>query len=177
MLGTMDTDRTSSARRAPSGSSRQRGISPLLRSVGAGAGRTDHLRVSNAERQAVADRLAEHFSDGRLSQDEFDERAKQAVHATTRGDLRGLFDDLPEPGMPGVTLPGEEGGADLDRRDGWWYGAGWRAAAFALVIVICLAAAEAAVHATVPWLWALFVAIALLILTIRSARPGTGRHS
>lgn len=157
----MDTDRTSSARR---------GVPSLLRSTG----RTDHLRVSNAERQAVADRLAEHFSDGRLSQDEFDERAKQAVHARTRGDLRGLFDDLPEPGMPGVALPGED--ADPAPPDGWWYGPGWRAAAFALVLVVCLAAAEAVVHATVPWLWALFVGIVLLALTIRSARPGTGRH-
>lgn len=165
MLKPMDTDRTSSARRTHAGPARQRGISPLLRSVGAGAGRTDHLRVSNAERQAVADRLAEHFSDGRLSQDEFDERAKQAVHAKTRGDLNGLFDDLPEPG---------EDAAEPRRPDGWWYGPGYRAAAFGLIVVICLAGAESIVHATVPWLWAGFLAIALLIITIRSARPGSG---
>ncbi len=34
----------------------------------------EHLRVSDAERQAVTDRLAEHFGDGRLDQAEFDER-------------------------------------------------------------------------------------------------------
>ncbi|HZR51352.1 MAG TPA: DUF1707 domain-containing protein [Streptosporangiaceae bacterium] len=155
----MDTDRTNAARR---------GVPSLLRTTG----RTDHLRVSHAERQAVTDRLAEHFSDGRLTQDEFDERAKQAVHAKTRGDLRGLFDDLPEPGMPGVLLPGEDG--TDPRPDGWWYGAGYRAAAFGLVVVVCLAAAEAVVHATVPWLWAGFLAIALLIITLRSARAGAG---
>lgn len=161
MLGTMDTDRTRAARRS---------VPSLLRATG----RTDHLRVSNAERQAVADRLADHFSEGRLSQDEFDERAKQAVNAKTRGDLRGLFDDLPEPGMPGVALPGDEAGPP--ERNGWWYGNGYRAAAFALVVVICWAAAEAVVHATVPWLWAGFVAIALLVITIRSGRSGTGHH-
>lgn len=161
MLRAMDTDRTSSARR---------GVPSLLRTTS----RTDHLRVSHAERQAVTDRLAEHFSDGRLTQDEFDERAKQAVHAKTRGDLRGLFDDLPEPGMPGVLLPGEDGGAD-PRPDSWWYGAGYRAATFALVVVICLAAAEAVVHATVPWLWAGFLALALLVITLRSGRAGA-RH-
>lgn len=159
MLRAMDTDRTSAARRS---------VPSLLRATG----RTDHLRVSHAERQAVTDRLAEHFSDGRLTQDEFDERAKQAVHAKTRGDLRGLFDDLPEPGMPGVTLPGEDG-ADL-RPDSWWHGVGYRAAAFALVVVVCLAAAEAVVHATVPWLWAGFLAVALLVITLRSARPRAG---
>ena len=63
-----------------------------------------HIRVSDAERAAVADRLAAHFGEGRLNQAEFDERVAKAMNATTRGDLSGLLDDLPEPepqGTPG----------------------------------------------------------------------------
>ena len=62
-----------------------------------------NLRVSDAERQAVTDRLAEHFADGRLDQVEFDERVGRAMNAKTRADLSGLFDDLPETGAPAVT--------------------------------------------------------------------------
>jgi hypothetical protein len=36
------------------------------------------MRVSDAERQAVTDRLAEHFAEGRLDQAEFDERVARA---------------------------------------------------------------------------------------------------
>src|SRR6266536_2989382 len=64
-----------------------------------------HMRVSDAERQAVADRLAEHFSSGRLDQAEFDDRVGRAMSAKTRADLNGLFDDLPETGAPAATNP------------------------------------------------------------------------
>jgi hypothetical protein len=58
----------------------------------------DHMRVSDAERAAVADRLATHYSDGRLDKAEFDERVARAMSAKTRADLNGLFDDLPDAG-------------------------------------------------------------------------------
>ena len=54
------------------------------------------LRVSDAERSEVADKLAEHYSDGRLDEAEFNERVDQAMRAKTRSDLAGLFDDLPD---------------------------------------------------------------------------------
>ena len=54
-----------------------------------------HLRVSDAERHEVAERLSRHFADGRLDQAEFDARLGRATAAVTRGDLHGLFDDLP----------------------------------------------------------------------------------
>ena len=62
-----------------------------------------HMRVSDAERQAVADRLAEHYGEGRLDQAEFDERVGRAMGAKTRADLNGLFDDLPDTGAPAAT--------------------------------------------------------------------------
>jgi hypothetical protein len=54
-----------------------------------------HLRASDAERNEVAERLARHFTDGRLDQAEYRARLDRAMGATTRGDLEGLFDDLP----------------------------------------------------------------------------------
>jgi hypothetical protein len=61
------------------------------------------LRVSDAERSEVADRLAEHSSEGRLDQSECNERVEQAMRAKTRSDLAGLFDDLPDSEASEVT--------------------------------------------------------------------------
>jgi len=54
-----------------------------------------NMRVSHAERTEVADRLSKHYGDGRLDEEEFNERLDRAMKAKTRGDLNGLFDDLP----------------------------------------------------------------------------------
>jgi len=53
------------------------------------------LRVSDAERNGVADKLSTHFADGRLDESEFKERLDAAMGAKTQADLSGLFDDLP----------------------------------------------------------------------------------
>ncbi len=89
-------------RPTPASQPRSHGLVPRFR-----YGHTDqHIRVSDAERTEVADRLAVHFGDGRLNHDEFDERVAQAMTAKTRGELRGLFDDLPEPGPGSDSGPG-----------------------------------------------------------------------
>ena len=43
----------------------------------------------------MAEKLSRHFADGRLDQAEFKIRVDQALGAVTRGDLDGLFHDLP----------------------------------------------------------------------------------
>ncbi len=53
------------------------------------------LRASDAERNEVADRLSRHFAEGRLDEAEFKLRLDRAMGAVTRGDLGGLFGDLP----------------------------------------------------------------------------------
>lgn len=53
------------------------------------------MRVSDAEREAAATELREHFASGRLNQDELDERLTAVFAAKTRGDLNALFTDLP----------------------------------------------------------------------------------
>lgn len=58
----------------------------------------NEMRVSDAEREAAAAELQEHFASGRLTQDELDERLAAAFTAKTRGDLNALFADLPSSG-------------------------------------------------------------------------------
>jgi Domain of unknown function (DUF1707) len=70
----------------------RRGASP----VHAASSASPSMRVSDAERGDVADRLSKHYGDGRLDQAEFNERLDQAMRAKTRQDLDGLFTDLPE---------------------------------------------------------------------------------
>src|SRR5271170_1057179 len=78
--------------------------------AGGGMYSDQQLRVSDAEREAAAGRLAEHFAAGRLDQAEFDDRVRRALNAKTRADMRGLFADLSETGVPaGPELP--RGGA------------------------------------------------------------------
>ncbi len=59
-----------------------------------------HLRVSDAEREAAASRLAQHFAVGRLDQAELDDRVGRAMSAKTRADLRDLLADLSETPAP-----------------------------------------------------------------------------
>ena len=53
------------------------------------------MRVSDAEREAAAAELREHFASGRLDQEELNERLDRAFAARTRADLNALFTDLP----------------------------------------------------------------------------------
>lgn len=59
------------------------------------------MRIADADRAEVADRLSKHYSDGRLDQAEFNERLDRAMNAKTQADLNGLFADLPATDEPG----------------------------------------------------------------------------
>ena len=123
-----------------------------------------HMRVSDAERQAVADRLAEHFSSGRLDQAEFDERIGRAMGAKTRADLNGLFDDLPETGAPAATDPST---GQLRRRHRH------PVLLAALIVFVAIAAA----HVVWPLLWIGFLVAIVLFATgtIGHGRSGQRR--
>ncbi len=58
--------------------------------------RNPNLRASDADRDATADRLREHHTDGRLDQDEFQERLDRCFAAKTVGELAQLTRDLPD---------------------------------------------------------------------------------
>ena len=53
------------------------------------------LRASDDERNDVADKLSRHFAEGRLDEVEFKSRLDACMSAKTRGELNGLFHDLP----------------------------------------------------------------------------------
>jgi hypothetical protein len=55
------------------------------------------LRISDAEREAAVSALGEHFAAGRLTREEYDERADRAVKARTAAEVSPLFTDLPAP--------------------------------------------------------------------------------
>jgi Domain of unknown function (DUF1707) len=59
------------------------------------------LRASDADRDAVVDRLREAAGEGRLEPHEFEQRVDEALRARTYGDLAALLADLPADGrMP-----------------------------------------------------------------------------
>jgi hypothetical protein len=66
--------------------------------------RTD-LRIGDADREAAAASLREHYAQGRLSLEEFNERLDAVFAATTRGRLDAIMGDLPHVRTPYVPLP------------------------------------------------------------------------
>jgi hypothetical protein len=68
------------------------------------------LRVSDAERDAAAGELGQHFQDGRLDRAEFDDRVTAAMVAKTRRDLDELLSDLPQVSAGHSGSPGSEPG-------------------------------------------------------------------
>jgi hypothetical protein len=62
------------------------------------------IRASDADRDAVLSDLSEHFQAGRLTSEEFEDRAGRALAARTWGELRDLLRDLPST-RPGPRAP------------------------------------------------------------------------
>ena len=61
-------------------------------------------RIGDRERDQAAEFLRDHLAEGRLDQEEFDERLTTALTARTQADLDPLFVDLPSP-KPGHLQP------------------------------------------------------------------------
>jgi DNA-binding HxlR family transcriptional regulator len=55
-----------------------------------------HVRAGDADRDAAAAALSEHFAQGRLTLDELDARLDAALTATTHGELSRVVWDLPD---------------------------------------------------------------------------------
>jgi Domain of unknown function (DUF1707) len=64
-----------------------------------------NVRVGDADRDAVAAQLREHYADGRLTFDELNERLDQTFAAKTRADLNTVTRDLPPSARPVAGVP------------------------------------------------------------------------
>jgi hypothetical protein len=129
-----------------------------------------NMRVSDAERQAVADRLAAHYADGRLDQAEFDERCGRAMNAKTRADLGGLFDDLPE--APGTLGTGPSGAPGIPPQSGV-VGSHrhYHPLLKVLLVVVIISCIAHAVFWALGWLW-----IGVLAVIVLAATGHLGHH-
>lgn len=70
------------------------------------------LRIGDAEREAVAAELREHYAHGRLTLEEFNERIDAAFAAKTQSDLSQLTADLPHVRSGWGPLPSARTGRD-----------------------------------------------------------------
>jgi len=134
------------------------------------------LRVSDAERADIADRLARHYGEGRLDISEFDERVTRAMSAKTVGDFQGLFDDLPDTlastANAAAAPPSsrsrasDRGIRDRARRQ---RGRGRGLARMVLMAVLVIVAATVAWHAVTSWIgpimWLAILAAVILIVS------------
>jgi hypothetical protein len=64
-----------------------------------------NVRVGDADRDAVAAQLREHYADGRLTLEELNERLDQAFAAKTKADLNTVMRDLPQGTRPAAGMP------------------------------------------------------------------------
>jgi len=64
-----------------------------------------NVRVGDADRDAVAAQLREHYADGRLTLEELNERLDQTFAAKTKADLNTVMRDLPQVPRPAVGMP------------------------------------------------------------------------
>ena len=72
------------------------------------------MRASDADRERAAELLREHFSAGRLTDDDLNERVEAVYAARTLGDLESLAADLPA--APGPPAPRRRSGLEVSVR-------------------------------------------------------------
>jgi hypothetical protein len=129
-----------------------------------------NVRVGDADREAIAAQLREHYADGRLTLDELNERLDQTFAAKTRADLNIVMRDLPHVARPFTNAPAGGFGNTAWQgtgsawpaptgRSSWDYGAGRqsrRCGGFAPVMAL---------------VWVALVASAVMLFGIGGDRP------
>ncbi len=126
------------------------------------------LRVGDADREAVAASLREHYAQGRLTLEEFNQRLDAVFKATTQSQLNLLTRDLPHAARPSAPLP--VAGAYRERaRQDYQSGCGGRRArlGFLPIIIAALGAWLVLIELQLrAFPWPGKVAIFLAILTL-----------
>jgi hypothetical protein len=126
--------------------------------------RFESLRASDADRDAVTDRLRDAAGEGRLEPEELEERVHAALRARTHGELALLVADLPPDGK--AAWPGSRSRGAGTRLA--LVGAGLVAAITVAVVVIAMVVLLVLAVATLAVLsWIAFV---LFLLAFRRSR-------
>jgi hypothetical protein len=73
------------------------------------------LRIGDADREAAAAGLREHYAQGRLTLQEFNQRLDAVFAASTQRQLQALTRDLPDLAAPAAPLPLTAAGARRER--------------------------------------------------------------
>jgi len=88
-----------------------------------------NVRVGDAERDATAAQLREHFADGRLTLEELNERLDQTFAAVTKADLNTVTRDLPYSAQAGSfgasAWPGAAASGPMATRSNWDHNNGY----------------------------------------------------
>lgn len=126
--------------------------------------RDPNLRASDTEREATADRLRHHHSEGRLDSDEFQERLDRCFAAKTVGELADVMRDLPPDGPRRDSL-------GHTRRPGLlWVGP-------IVAIVLAIAALHLIIGVTRgPWFLIPLFLLARFTIFRRGCRPWSSRR-
>ena len=123
------------------------------------------LRIGDADREAAAARLREHYAQGRLTLEEFNQRLDAVFAATTEGQLRHITRDLPHVPAPGTALPvAAHAGRERSRRD--YQSGGWRPRLGLFPVIIAALATWLLIFdlhlRTFPWPGRLAIFLAIL---------------
>jgi hypothetical protein len=114
------------------------------------------LRASDADRDAVAERLRHAAVEGRIEPDELEDRLHVALRARTHGDLRRLLSDLPA-------------------KPTGWHTAFAIAVRVAMVLAVVIVALTVAAVMAVWWVLRMLVRVALWGRRSCAAHVGTRR--
>ena len=109
------------------------------------------LRIGDQEREAAISALGEHYASGRLTKEEYDERAEQAFAARTSSALWPLFADLPRPEAARPAAPTAGPGRSERGHQGWWLGARMAPVLMVVVALVVLAHAPFILLLLVGW--------------------------
>ena len=128
--------------------------------------RDPDVRASDSDREATADRLRKHHTDGRIDAEEFTERLDRCYAAKTVGELAELTRDLP--------------GDPSRRRSGGRTGFGLLGS-LRMIPILPIILAIVAIHliiGAVSGLWILIPLffLARLVMLCRGSRGFRGRH-
>lgn len=134
-----------------------------------------HVRLSDAERDAAMSQLGQAMAEGRLSIEEYDSRCRRIAAAQVRSDLDGLFSDLPVnfAAQPGREIEQVYGASEIEAA----HRAGARPKAGVLGLTTVAAIAGTAVAAPaiggLATLFLLLIPVVFILLYVMKLGPAT----